>query len=519
MLKKTQNYLLLNHPLLWNIKFVPVFIITVLINIIFFVSGYINGKIDFTKTEEAYSYNETTPEIVVFLSVILSSIILILWIVFYIRNNAFKTFYPKKRISLFKEWALIFVLCVINCSYFVCFMYAYELRARNYYEKEELVKRIDIISKASIFIDGGYQRSQDTVINREDVKKKNFTYLGKTYEFGSLLNKTMETFSLRNDVKDSITLLNVRKWLIENRKDSVYNTLKAYQNLAKEHNLKSSISSEQWLELVYDYPDFNNHKIVGNDPYNPVYAYNSNRNYDDYNEKYAYYGKDIDLSMNIREITKKDTNYSPKYYVPHDQLKTAYGAMSKAWVSPDANLGVWGGIFYFAMGMSMLLFSFRVTSGRSWLISGVSGGILVVVIALISIIASETIHGRYITLLLRNEYLFFTIWVVIVLVLLAYYFIILRKKAKGISAIILNVLIWLLPFLLPVAYFISIELAESLNTKYTDESGEYRVIEHPLYTWLTEYGGIMLILNLLLVVIYMYFFTISIKKWKGIAEV
>jgi hypothetical protein len=516
MLRKTQNYLLLNHPLLWNIKFVPVFIITVLINIIFFVSGYINGKIDFTQTEEAYAYNDTTPEIVVFLSVVLSSIILIVWIVFYIRNNAFKTFYPKKRISLFKEWALIFVLCIINCSYFVCFMYAYELRARNYYEKEELVKRLDIISKASIFIDGGYEISQDTVINGEDVQKKNFTYAGKTYKFGSLLNKTMESFSLQGEVRDSITLLNVRKWLVENRKDSVYNALKAYHNLVKEHNLTSNISSEQWLELVYDYPAFSNRKIVGEDAYNPVYAYNSNRPLNDYKEKD--YGKDIDLSMNIRKITKNDTSYFPKYYVPQDQLKTAYSAMSKAWVSPDANVGVWGGVFYFAMGMSMLLFSFRVTSGRSWLIAGVVGGIAVVVTSLASIITTKVMRRTDFNLILKDEQLFLAIWVIIVLTLLFYYFITLRKKTKNISAIILNVLIWLLPFLVPVIYFISMEYAESLNTNYTDKNGEYRIHEHPLYTWLSEYGGIMLLLNLLLVVVYMYFFTISIKKWKGLAE-
>lgn len=517
MLKKTQNYLLLNHSLLWNIKFVPVFIITVLINIIFFVSGYIDGEIDFTRTED-YRYHSSVPEIVVFLSIILSAIVLILWIVFYIRNNAFKTFYQKKRISLFKEWLLIFILCIINCSYFICFMYAYELRAKHYYDKEELVRRLDIITKASIFTNSGYQRPADTIINNREKKRKNFTYSGKTYQFGSLLNKTMETFSLQGDVKDSITIRKVRSWLVENRKDSIYNTLKAFDNLAKEHALKGNITTDQWMALVYDYPDFPNKMIVGENYYSPVYGYSSDRHYDEYQDEYLFNEEKIDLSMNLMKIEKKDTTYSPKYYVPQDQLNTAYSAMSKAWVNPDADAGVLGGLVYFAMGISVLLFSFRVTSGKSWLIAGVAGGIAVVITALICLTTSKLMRRWGTAFLLNDEYLFLVIWLVIVLVLLAYYFITLRRKAKSISAIILNVLIWLLPFVLPVVYSVLLEYAESLNTDYTDKMGELTTIEHPLYTWLHDHMGTMLYLNLIFVVVYMYFFTISIKKWKGLAE-
>ncbi|RDI04435.1 hypothetical protein [Flavobacterium sp. AG291] len=521
MLKKIQNYLLLNHPLLWNIKFVPVFIITVLINILFFISGYVDGKIDYTKTVDSYRFNDTMPESVVFLAIILSSIVLILWIVFYIRNNAFKTFYPKKKASLFKEWILILILCIINCSYIVSFMYAYELRARNYYEKEELIRRLDVISKASIFIDGGYERSQDTIIKDKKIRRKNFIYDGKTYQFGSLLNKTMETFSLQERAKDSITLRKIRRWLINNKKDSVCKTFKEYMGLLKEHSLQSSINSEQWLELVYNYPNFNNYMIIGNDSRNPVYAYDLDRNYDEYSEESVYYGngKGIDLTMNIRKITEEDTTYFPKYYVSNDKLKTAYGAMSKAWTNPDANAAVWAGVIYFAIGMSMLLFSFRVTSGKSWLIAGIAGGIVVIITSLLSIIITKVIHRNTdYNLIINNEHLFLAIWVVIVLVLLAYYFITLRKKAKSKSAIVLNILIWLLPFLLPVSYFIVYDYADSLNTSYRNVHDEYITVEHPFYTWLSEYLGIMLFINLILIIVYMYFFTIMIKKWKGIAE-
>lgn len=515
MLKKTQNYLLLNHPLLWNIKFVPVFIIAAIINLLFFFGGYIYGVIDFTEINDSYRYNDSTPVFVIFLSIILSLLVLIIWIVYYIRNNAFKTFYPKKRMSLFKEWGLIFILCIVNCSYFISFTYAYELRARHYYEKNELAKRLDILSKASIFTQGGYDRSEDTVINQQDVKLKNFIYSGKKYQFSSLLNKSMENFTLQSREKDSINKRTVMHWLVENRKDSVRNILVQFQNIATGHNLKSNITTEQWMDLVYDYPEFINYKVVGNDNFSPVYGYNSNYIYDEYNDEYNYIKNPIDLSMNIREIVKKDTIYYPKYYVPLSQLKSAYSKMSKAWVNPEADTKLLIGLLYFALGLSVLIFSFRVTSGRSWLIAAVSGGILVVITALISVIISETL-GRQ-RLLLRNEHLFIAIWAVLTIILLIYYCIALRKKSKGILGIVLNLLLWLLPFLLPIIYNVSHKLAASLNIDYIKDEG-YVLVEHPLYIWLDQYMGIMFLVNLVLVIPFMYYFTISIKKWKGIAE-
>lgn len=517
MFKKIQNYLLLHHPLLWNTKFVPVLAIAIVINMVFFFGGYIYGAIDFNEIIESYRYDESTPVLVVFLGVILSLLTVIGWIVFYVRNNAFKTFYPKNRTLLFKEWLLIFVLCIVSCSYFVSFMYAFELRARHYYNETQLVARLDVISKASVFADGGYERDEDTIIKNHNRKRSEFTYSGKTYKLSSLLNKTMETFSLQGDVKDSLTKRKVRSWLVENRKDSVYNILKKVHIIAGEHKLKSNITPEQWLELVYDYPDFKNNKIVGIDNFSPVYAYDNEQYYakEEYEVEDYVYGKKIDLSINNRTIREKDTTYTPKYYVPLKQLKTAYGKMSKAYYSPDANLTVLGTLLYFALFLSMLLFSFRVTSARNWLIAGVSGGVMVVATALLTLAISNNRYGR--DLIIRNEDLFITFWAIIVSILLVCYGISLQKKHKSISGIIVNVLLWLLPALLPVVYSILHQIAESFNTA-VQRNNEYITIEHPIYSWLNNYFALMVFLNLLLVVIYMYFFTISIKRWKGIAE-
>jgi len=40
MFKKIQQYLLTHYPLLWNIKIVPVLATTLIVNLLFFMSGY-----------------------------------------------------------------------------------------------------------------------------------------------------------------------------------------------------------------------------------------------------------------------------------------------------------------------------------------------------------------------------------------------------------------------------------------------------------------------------------------------
>ena len=57
MFATIQKYLLINYPLLWNTKIVPVVFYGLLFHIIFFTLGYFNGSIDFTESENNYGYN------------------------------------------------------------------------------------------------------------------------------------------------------------------------------------------------------------------------------------------------------------------------------------------------------------------------------------------------------------------------------------------------------------------------------------------------------------------------------
>ncbi|TRW23403.1 hypothetical protein FMM05_14520 [Flavobacterium zepuense] len=519
MFNKIQNRLLLNHPLLWNTRIVTALIIATVINIIFFIGGYIYGAIDFTEYKSADYYVDETIAFVTFFSVILSLLLFIIWLVYYLRNNAYKYFYPKQKASLYKEWLLIFVICLINCLYTVSFLYGKEVRLKGYYTEAEALKRLDVISKASMFADNTWHFEADTIINEKNIHREYFTYKGKKYLFRSLVNMETYSFSLQDHEQDSVNRVTVQQWLVANKKDSVNHVMQQLLQIAKEHNLKANLTPQQWLDNVYNYPDFNKYLVIGANDYAPVhgYDYRYERN-SDLNEDLSEYDLTLkyDAESNIVRIVDGKKEIDPKYYIPLDQLEYAYSKISEGWTNPPLQPEILIVVLYLSIGLSLIIFSFRVTSGRDWLIALVSFGVTAIITGVVSALITNVFFRN--VMLIDDEFFFLTIWVVIVLLLLCYFIYIAKKNAsKGISAIIINHLLWLLPAVIPVIAAIVFDISKEFNEQIPVDEG-YVTIYNPVYLFLENYIMLIVALNILLVFAYMYFFTVSIKKWKGIAE-
>jgi hypothetical protein len=201
----------------------------------------------------------------------------------------------------------------------------------------------------------------------------------------------------------------------------------------------------------------------------------------------------------------------PRYYVPFDRLDDSYGKISDAWDNPSMQSEGWLFVLYAGLALSLAIFSFRVTSGREWLIALVGGGVVAIVTGIIT--AFTISFGR----IVAGEILYFTIWLAILLILLGYFISIYTKRtAKGFSGIALNVLLWLLPAVLPVVYAIILYIID-INIEY-DKNHVRLYPETALEFWMENNIELSTFINVLIAVIYMYFFTAAIKKWKGIAE-
>ncbi|MHA3788872.1 MntP/YtaF family protein [Flavobacterium hauense] len=524
MFKNIQKNLLLNHPLIWNVKFVPLLAITLVINLVFFVYGYLYGKINFTSlAEDNY---RIVSSFTAFFGVMIAILTFVLWLVFYFRNNAFKSFYPKTKNKLYKEWLLILVICILNCNYYHSFEYAYKLRARHYFSKEEALKRMDIISRAALFIEGSYrpvdQYETDKTLTEKDnynneyddyavesaamvtendtVQKDSVCYYGILYYHTSFMNKNTGKFTLQQYSQDSINEFKVKRWLYDQKKDSIKKVMDDFLVLAKEHGLKANISSEKWMDIIYHPKQYITHLEVGRDSLRSI-------------GEEMYYQGIHDTVNNYSKRIRGDYVTVPKYHVPYTQLDLSYTRMSEAWFNQYdiENIFI---ILYFAFSLSLLIFSFRVTSGKSWLIAAVSLAISGLITIIFTMIAR---HGLGIQI--SEEVLFPAIWLVIIILLGIWFIRIFRKKqSKKLSYILVNLLLWLLPTIVPILW---IEVYSYVSYGYRKYDYEYFVANdpcYPVYEWMNSNFIILFAATLAIVVLYMYFFTKALRKWKGIPE-
>ncbi len=521
MFKNIQKYLLLNHPLVWNTKIVPISILLILLNLLFFAIGFNNGKIDFSETNNNYSYNQSEP-ILIFIGGLISAIIIIIWLVYYFKNNAFKSYYPKKNNDLFKEWLMIFSIIFLTAMFSVSYYYAKEVRVRSYLTKAEAIKRCETLSLGSIFIENSFEiRYYNMIDERGDTIEATYNFaefMGKEYANNSLMNKNIETFQFFNEGEDSLRKLKVKKWLFRNDKIAVKSLLKDYLKIAKDHNLKANVNENQWFDLVYNSPEFVEVNIIGKN--HSLNAYNSYRNAPaattvDVGASVDSVGKVVDNFDYINKYKVKRKGYYDEYYkhyVPAANLNYAYNYISECWISPDIKPETLLLPIYFAFGFSLLVFSFRVTSGRNWLISGVSLGVIAIVFGIISAV-------------FRNEVIFMVLADLLFVLLFIYFMYILNTKSeKGVSGITLNAILWMFGGFIPLNYYLLIiflkwHFSDMLNKYYSERNQNEIEISNFIELLESDYSTFIIVpVNLIFMVLFMLFFTNTIKKWKGIPE-
>lgn len=517
MFKKFQSDLLIKNPLIWNTRIIPFTILLLVFNLIFFMVGYNHGMIDF-QNQQDYHYNFSEPIVVIF-SILTSLLVFISWAIFYFKNNAFKSFYPKSGLSIFKEWLLILVICSLNLAYIPTYFYAKDFRARNYFEKSELEGRCDIISKASIFLDGSFLEGyhidvQDEKGEWKQIYRDSFDYNNRKYSLKSLINKGYTSFSLNDHKKDSLNINQVKKWMVNNQQDSIKKLMSDYFKIINEHELKSNINTEQWFKFVYDYPEFTNYITVGKRQVVEDYYLN-----DYYDDEVVETAKYIDSSVvynsheNIYDTISFDHKFKNgikylyyKHYINSKSLENSYDKISRSWIDPSVDYQFIIVYLYISLGISLLFFTFKFTSGRSWLISVITTITLGIILGvLFSFRISTTTR--------------FGIVIAIIIALLAYFTFILKKnETKKTSAIVLNLLVWYSPILLVMIYFLMIEILK-INEGYYDVEYEKRTYENfPLIENLESFAMSFHSLNLIITIIYMFFISKFVRKWKGIPE-
>ncbi|MFT3795980.1 hypothetical protein [Flavobacterium sp.] len=474
MFEKIQKRLLITQPLLWNMKIVPVVSIALLFHLAFFAIGYASGRLNFSGGR----WSDTSAAYAIFFSILIGLLFTVIWLVYYLRNNAYKSFYRLTKYHLFKEWLMILLVCLLNVSYSLSFICAKNLRIRSHYSYEEVKRRCLIINEASVFVAGNYYNYEDP--DRED-KIMTIQFNGKVYDKKSLMNKSSnEYFSILFGKKHD----QIKYDMQANKQEAVIRMMRDYMAIVKEHRLETNLTATQWFSLTYHYPDFKDYDLIGRSV--PPQTQDS-----------------LVIVTEDQAINATDPPY--QYYVPQNDLVESYKILSSAWTEPIVEEAALYFVLYFALALSMMLFSFKVTNGRSWLFA------LVAMVALwITIGIASTLSGESTAFLVLCTLLMITMAV--------YFFTTVGSNLKkGFSGIPLNLMLWSMAGFFPAVYGIVMECFNHRRTVWTT-NGTSKIVNTPTYEWLDDMFPTFAYLNIVLVVLMMLWLTGYIKKWKALAE-
>ena len=444
MLKKIQNYLLRNYPIVWNTKFIPMGITVIIFNIFFFFFGFFSDSIDFTD----YYNTSTSVELFKPISCLISILILIIWLIFYLKNNGLKSFYPKNTKKLYLEWLLTFILISGNLLYFYSFSQGIKFKERSYASKEEvkkinkLLSQIDVITPDSRY---GYESETDKDSTSIHLSLLNFRY-----------------------GRDSAEVKKVKIWLINRQQDSIRNLIQEYLRLQEKHHLKTNLTVNSWMKLIY------------NPPYYPL----SDSNFIAKSEPYK-------------------NSIDSKYYVEWRKLDNAYEKIYEAHYD-NTKSDIFLVLLYIALSLSLAIFSFRVTSGKAWLISFVIYGLLSFISSVITLFLyffSDFNDSESITYCIY--------WTLIFIVMCIYMAIkLVKKQSKSISSLMINLIIWMIPYL-PILYnFIFIAFNVENDIFMINDAYEYFYNYEVTFLWI----------NLIFVIVILPFVCKIILKWRALPE-
>ncbi|MCO6565094.1 MAG: hypothetical protein J6581_06590 [Apibacter sp.] len=464
MLKKIQKRLLENYPVLWNTKFVPMGITVLIFNIFFLINGFFSGSVNFHDMD--YNYNITT--VFYLISALASLLILIIWLLFYFKNNGLKSFYPKKSNALYIEWLLTFILLIGNQLYPYSYSQGIQLKERTYASKKQTYDAKKILNKIQILLPDSYYYYQSTPI-------KNTIDSLENDPDSTPMNLSLLNFNTYYFDQNKVEIEQVKNWLIKEQKDSIRNLIHKYLNLQKKHNLSSNLTVNSWMKLVYNPPNY----------------FVPQSNY----------------------ISKTKTYYDDniKHYVEFQNLDFAYQKIYDAYNNGNFSNKFILVILYIALNLSILLFTYRTTSGKAWLIALVVLGLLTFINGIFSVVFQLFFIDNHFShiICLINIYWSFVFLFMCVYILIKLY----KKQAKNKSAIMINLILWMLPNI-PILYFISFMLSMNESIYGEDQNTYISSMYHYFYDHFTVFFWI----NLIFVIIILFFIAKIIKKWRALPE-
>lgn len=503
MFKSLNQYLLVNYPLLWNTRFFNVLLFAIIGHIIFFIIGQISVHSirDFYDRDDYAELFESA--IVGLYSTLVIVLFFIIWLIYYLRNNPFKSFYPVTKIYLIKEFFTILFIVLISITLFNSYEYGRHLKKLKITASFDPIKESHIINQANCFLpidtynfesaahcDTIYRDldipdyipndscEEEVYYNNEDYKHTEATTTEEYTEslpvverakFYSYLNYCSRSHSidLDSNIDSEIYTINAQRWLKNKQKDSIEMALMAYQELLNQYQIRNQFEPKTLTNWCFETPQ---HEVLG---------------------------ELISLSY-YDEIYPTYKNYAEFSYI-NSAVNEVYDNRKASFIS----LFNWELYFYFSLSISIILIMFRITRLKPWLIASIGMGVWIIIFAIMSnFIKDES--------LLSYIYLF--LWLVIFI--LGMYWII-KKNRKTWSATFLIWSIYGFLALIPIIFEI---IKDNTREVKMCVNRLWKIItpEHPIHSWIINNKDTIQLLNITTCIIFIVLVIIPLAyKWQS----
>ena len=397
MIKKINQYLLLNHPLLWNIKIVQVLIFALICHSFFFLIGYnsVYGLSVFKEWE--YSGLEH------FQTFLFGSLLLVLglivWLIYYLRHNAFKSFYPVTKTRLRKEFLLVFFVFILNLPIFHTYLYARHLKLLKISAHLNPEEDAKIVNLAAAFIPTSSnkydsQNCYDSMQAKGEREKnmpppppdycdinssepvsieevtaavapnEEITTLSSSYSeylYGNYYQKAIENVEYKNDANDYHFI--VKRWLKNKERDSIKACLQAYFKTMDKYHARHKVDIDTLVAWCFI------------DEKNTVY-----------HEVTSYYG-------GLKEFEYAQLGYMEGEF---DAINSAINHVNSLKTEGFFSATQTIIYLYIALGLSILLILFRFTRLKPWISAIIGTGVWSIIFGLLTFAFDEDIQYVFI---------------------------------------------------------------------------------------------------------------------------
>lgn len=514
MIKKIQQYILTHYPTLWNIRLLPMLLIMLGVHLFFYLVGYFSADASITN---AYYYSSPSSDIGLWyaFSILIGILLFIGWLIFYMRNNALKVFYPRKIVQLYGEWLLIFFILLSLSLFPLTLTHGNISRWRSLSSYNDTQKTLEMLEKVKVIIPSdinnyNYDRNsgnepirlaqnevkdmskidmdlyafeyddRGSVILRGYIGPSVLFYHDSDFSYLNIDTNNLEQYDDNGSYLNSKYIRKVHKrakekeqvinWFKNGQQDSIRLLMTDFMNLAQKHKLQQDVSIDRWFNMVYQ---------------SPYFAISENNIICD--QSSYYYSNPCNMSLPRASLDEYYQKIQRSY---EDDFSIQEYLLLSACVV--------------AMVLSVLVFSYRVTSGRSWLLAFVFSGVLMFLITLIGFFLSNSASYRSETVFF---FTFILLWISIfvgIIIFMLYKIFSPEDNNKGrVSAILLNMGIWLIPFITPLLYTLYITYGDIV-------SGRTPFVEDDFI--------FLLWINLPIIAILMLPIVIVIRKWKSLSD-